>query len=105
MALTRNYRHTILERIQRDPAFARALLDEAVTALRQGQPAVARLTLRDLVHASVGFEALAAETRTPSKSLHRMLSARGNPNMDNLAMIFAVLEKKLGLATPGPVVN
>jgi len=29
--------------------------------------------LRDLVNAPVGFEALAAETKTPSKSLHRML--------------------------------
>jgi hypothetical protein len=34
--------------------------------------------------------------QTPSKSLHRMLSARGNPRMDNLSMIFDVLRKKIG---------
>lgn len=98
MALTRNYRYTVIERIQRDPAFARALLDEAAAALREGEPAVARLTLRDLVHAMMGFEALAAETHTPSKSLHRMLSAKGNPRMDNLSIIFAILQKKVGMA-------
>ena len=31
----------------------------------------------------------------PPKSLHRMLSARGNPSMDNLAAIFKALRKKL----------
>jgi hypothetical protein len=32
----------------------------------------ARLVLRDLVNATVGFDALAAETEKPAKSLHRM---------------------------------
>jgi DNA-binding phage protein len=60
-------------------------------------PHAARLILRDLVNASVGFEVLAAETKTPSKSLHRMLSERGNPSMDNLAAIFGVVRKRLGV--------
>jgi hypothetical protein len=34
--------------------------------------------------------------QTLSKSLRRMLSARGNPRMDNLSMIFDVLRKKIG---------
>jgi DNA-binding phage protein len=64
---------------------------------KAGDPHAARLVLRDLVNASVGFEALAAETKTPSKSLHRMLSDRGNPSMDNLAAIFGVVQKRLGV--------
>jgi len=66
-------------RVARDPAFAKALLDEAATLFLNGDPHEARLILRDLVNASVGFEALAVETKTPSKSLHRMLSERGIP--------------------------
>ena len=97
MALTRNYRHTTIERIQRDPAFAKALLDGALTSFLNGEPDVARLTLRDLVHATGGFELLAAETATPSKSLHRMLSAKGNPSMDNLSKIFGAVQKRLGV--------
>lgn len=51
--------------------------------------------LRDLVNASVGFERLAVLTGKPSKSLHRMLSERGNPSMDNLAAIFNAVRRKL----------
>lgn len=98
MALTRNSRHTIIERIRQDPAFGQALLDEAQTAFVQGEPALARLTLRDLVHGTIGFESLSAELQIPSKSLHRMLSAKGNPCMDNLSMIFNVLRKELECA-------
>ena len=76
MALTRDFKETVKDRAARDPAFAKAMLDEAATAFLNGEPHVARLILRDLVNASVGFEGLATETNRPSKSLHRMLSER-----------------------------
>jgi DNA-binding phage protein len=97
MPLTRDFKQTVVERVRRDPAFARALLDEAATLFLNGEPHTARLILRDLVNATVGFEELAAETAKPAKSLHRMLSERGNPSMDNLASILRVLRKKLGV--------
>lgn len=97
MALTRDYKHTVLERIQRDPEFAKALLDEAATLFLSGEPEIARRHLRDLVHATGGFEQLAVETMKPSKSLHRMLSEHGNPRMDNIAEIFEVVQTRLGV--------
>ena len=97
MALTRNFKKSIAERAQREPAFAQALLDEAATLFLNGEPEAARVILRDLVNATVGFEELARETARPSKSLHRMLSASGNPSMDNLAAIFAVIRSRLGV--------
>ena len=97
MVLTRPVKHTIVERVQRDPAFAKALLDEAATLFLNGEPHAARLVLRDLVNATMDFETLARETAKPAKSLHRMLSSRGNPSMDNLAAIFGVLRKRLGV--------
>jgi DNA-binding phage protein len=60
-----------------------------------GEPDVSRLLLRDLVNGTIGFEGLAAATGRPSKSLHRMLSAKGNPTMDNLTLIFGVLRQEL----------
>jgi hypothetical protein len=36
MALTRNFKKTIVARIERDPGFARALLDEAATLFLTG---------------------------------------------------------------------
>ena len=93
--LTRDFKATVVARVRRDPAFARALLHEAATLFLNGEPQMARLVLRDLVNATLGFERLADATGMPSKSLHRMLSPRGNPSMDNLASILGVLRKAL----------
>jgi len=95
MALTRNFKQTVVERVKRDPKFAKALLDEAATLFLSGEPETARLILRDLVNATLGFELLAKETSKPSKSLHRMLSPKGNPSMDNLAAIFGAVRARL----------
>jgi DNA-binding phage protein len=97
MGLTRDFKDTIVERVRRDPDFARALLDEAATLFLNGEPQLARLILRDLVNATIGFEALAAKIAKPAKSLHRMLSDRGNPSMDNLAAIFGAVREELGV--------
>lgn len=100
MALTRDFKETVTARMRRDPRFAVALLDEAVTAFLCGEPDLARQVLRELVNATVGFERLASVTGTPSKSLHRMLSPRGNPGMDNVAAIFDALRRHLRLRVP-----
>jgi len=97
MALTRNFKETVIERVERDPQFAKALLDEAATLFLSGEPETARLILRDLVNATIGFEQLAEMTEKPSKSLHRMLSPRGNPSMDNLAAIFSAVRHWLNV--------
>ncbi len=60
-----------------------------------GEPETARLILRDLVNATIGFEQLATVTATQSKSLHRMLSSTGNSSMDNLAAIFRAMRERL----------
>jgi DNA-binding phage protein len=95
MTLSRDFKQTIVERVQREPAFAAALLDEAGSLFLNGDPATARVILRDLVNATIGFEGLASATERPSKSLHRMLSVSGNPGMDNLSAIFDVLRRNL----------
>ncbi len=97
MALTRNFKQTVVERVERDPEFAKALLDEAATLFLSGEPETARLILRDLVNATLGFEQLATMTDKPSKSLHRMLSPNGNPSMDNLAAIFGAVRSRLNV--------
>ena len=97
MALTRDFKQTVIERVKRDPALAQALLDEAATLFLNGEPEPARLILRDLVNATLGFEQLATLTSKPSKSLHRMLSPNGNPSMDNLAAIIDAIRVRLNV--------
>jgi DNA-binding phage protein len=95
MALTRDFKKTVAARVERDPEFAKALLDEAATIFLGDEPETARLILRELVNATLGFEQLAKQTDLPSKSLHRMLSPKGNPSMDNLAAIFDAVGDRL----------
>ena len=94
MTITRDVTETVNERIKQDTEFAKALLDEAASLLLNGEPETARLILRDLINATIGFEELAQQTSLPSKSLHRMLSAKGNPTMNNLTAIFDVLRQE-----------
>ena len=95
MAISRDFKATVTARVQSYPAFAQALLDEAVSLLLNGEPDAAKLILRDLVNATIGFETLAAEIKKPSKSLHRMLSAAGNPTIANFSAILASLKKAM----------
>ncbi len=89
---------TVQNRIKTDPAFAEALLREATDMFLNGEAEAARLLLRDVVNATVGFEQIALETNRPSKSVHRMLSARGNPTMESLAAVFGAMRKVLNVS-------
>jgi DNA-binding phage protein len=95
MALTRYFKETVVSRVKKDPAFAQALLDEALTLLLNGDPETAKLILRDLVNATVGFESLAKDLHKPSKSLHRMLSRAGNPTLENFSAVLGAIRKAL----------
>lgn len=97
MVLTRDFRETIYADIQRDPRFLKELFIEAIDAYLSGETSVGRSILRDIVNATMGFEALAAELGKPSKSLHRMLGPRGNPSTENFFAIVGAVQKSTGL--------
>jgi DNA-binding phage protein len=94
MALTRDFRTTIVARVRRDRRFRQALFLEAINASLAGETAVGKAILRDFVNATIGFERLAAEVGLPSKSLHRMLSPRGNPSTNSFFSIVKALQRK-----------
>ncbi len=104
MALTKDYKTTVLTRIQNDPKFARALYAEALNALIEGEVAEGLSMLRDLVHAKITFKALAVETGFGEKALHRMLSKHGNPRSHNLFTITRAIREDLGI-TPRVTVH
>lgn len=96
MALTRDYKETVLARIKADPDFARALYGEALDAILEGETEEGLSMLRDLIHAEITFKELARQTGFDEKSLHRMLSRRGNPTARTLAKIVAAIREDLG---------
>ena len=97
MALTRNYKETVMARIKRDRKFARALYAEAMSALLEGETAEGLPMLRDLVHAEITFKELARQTGLGEKTLHRMLSRRGNPTTRNLVAVIQAICADLGV--------
>jgi DNA-binding phage protein len=97
MALTRDFKETVRARAERDPAYRDALLIEAVGQLLSGDVATGKAVLRDYINATVGFAELAKATGTPSKSLMRMLSDRGNPRANNLFSVIGKLQRASGL--------
>lgn len=97
MALTREFKETVRARAERDPAYRDALLIEAVGQLLSGDVATGKAVLRDYINATVGFAELAKSTGTPSKSLMRMLSDRGNPRANNLFSVIGKLQQASGV--------
>src|SRR5215217_5655092 len=84
-------------RVQRDPEFARALLQEAVQALLADDVAVARSLIRDVIKGSMGYAELSRRTGTPEKSLVRMFGTNGNPTAANLFAVLTHLQQHSGV--------
>ena len=96
MPLTRSFKETVKERVQDDPAFRNALLAEGVDALLSGEVDVGKSIIRDFINATIGFQQLAEETGTPSKSLMRMFGPTGNPSARNLFLVISALQRSSG---------
>lgn len=97
MPLTRNFRDTVRARAERDPAFRRAMFQEAVEALLKGETDDGRAGLRTYINATIGFERLSEVTGRPQKSLMRMFGPEGNPTAENLLSVIRVLQEETGV--------
>jgi DNA-binding phage protein len=69
---------------------------EALRAFFIGRDDEGKLCLRDVINASMGFEQLANATGLHSKSIHRMLSKKGNPTSRNLFLLIRTIALKEG---------
>jgi DNA-binding phage protein len=97
MALTTDFKDTVLARAKRDPAFRQGLLSEAMESLLSGEVALGKELMRDYINATVGFPELAAHTKLHVKTLHQMLGPNGNPTSSNLFEIVAYLQRAEGV--------
>jgi DNA-binding phage protein len=98
MALTRDFRDTIRERAQREPAFRQSLFREGLQLINTGDFTTGRAILRNYINATIGFPELARETKIPSPSLQRMFGPKGNPSAANLFDVIAALQKAEGVS-------
>ena len=89
----RSFSEIVQERAGRDPAFAGALLEEAVECLLAGDLPTARSLIRDVIKGSMGYAELSRCTGTPEKSLVRMFGPTGNPTAANIASVLYELQR------------
>jgi DNA-binding phage protein len=92
MALTRDFKETIMKRAAHDEQYRKGLLAEAVNEILEGNIDVGKAMLRDYINATITFPALAQKLNKSSKSIHRMLGPSGNPRMDSVVGILKVLQ-------------
>jgi len=62
MPLTKLFKDTVTARVERDPAFRAALFQEVLSAFFEGNTALGKSLLRDLVNSTIGFEGLGPRT-------------------------------------------
>ena len=84
--LTKNYRESLLEALQ-DPQEAAEYL---TAALEDGDSAIFLLALRDVADAR-GMSTLAAKAQLNRENLYRMLSEKGNPEVNTLNAVLDAL--------------
>ncbi|EKF59237.1 MAG: transcriptional regulator [Agrobacterium albertimagni] len=97
MALTRDFKETVRDRAQSDPAFRAALMSEAIELLLSGDVETGRALLRDYINATIGFVELSKKSGLPPKSLMRMFGPSGNPRADNLFAVIRLLQDETGV--------
>ena len=89
----RSFNEIVQQRAGREPAFAGALLEEAVECLLAGDLPTARSLIRDAIKGSMGYAELSRCTGTPEKSLVRMFGPAGNPTAANMASVLHELQR------------
>ena len=97
MALTREFKETVLARAQRDPTFREGLLTEALECFLAGDLDAGKFLLRDYVNATIGFQKLSRLMKKKDTSLKRMLGPSGNPAADNLFAMTRLLQRQEGV--------
>ena len=100
MALTRDFKETIIERARKDKKFRRGMLTRGIVLLIAGNEEdvqVGKSFIREYINSTIGFPALAERTGIRKESLMRMLGPKGNPSLSNLNQVTHTLLENEGL--------
>ena len=98
MGLTHDFRETVQDRLRRDPEFRECVLAGGVESLLTGEVGVAKMSLRDYIIVTVGFEELGVMTGRSAESVTHMFGPEGDPPASDLFEVIACLLRHEGLA-------
>lgn len=93
--LTRDSNQTVIERIQRDPKFAQALLQESTLNLLNRNIEIARAILRDLAKGTGSLTDLATKLGKPAEDTQALLETEGAGDIEDLNAIHDELWNRL----------
>lgn len=93
MTKSKSYQDDLMESLK-EPGEAVEYLN---AALHDGDPEVFLLALRDVAEALGGVSALSKRTKLNRENLYRMLSKRGNPQLQSLSLLLEALGFKLSV--------
>jgi DNA-binding phage protein len=104
MALTRDFKETVMEQCK-DSQFRVALLLEAIETYLEGDVEVGSSLLRDYLNATQSFAVIADRMEVHEPSLRRMVSANGNPTAKNLLKLFRLCFEQEGITPSVQAMN
>ena len=97
MPLTVDHKETVHARAHRDPEFRGYFLTGGVELLLAGDVGGAKMSLRDYIIVTVGFEKLGAMTGRSAESVAHMFGPEGDPRASDLFDVIACLVRHEGL--------
>ena len=95
----------VVDRARRDPEFRELMLTSGVQCLLAGEVVVAKLTLRDYIEATIGYEKLGALTSTPPESLACMFGKKGTASASDLLKVISCIQQHEGIQLEVKVVS
>ena len=93
MTISRNYQDSLIASL-RDPKEAAAYLDAALEA---GDRAAFLLAIRNVIDALGGMTQMARRTGLNRENLYRVLSEKGNPELNSLEKLLKALGLRLAV--------
>jgi len=93
VATSRSYQHSLIKRLS-DPKEAAAYLD---AALEEGDRPAFLLAIRNVIDARGGMTQMARQTGLNRENLYRVLSERGNPEINSLEKLLKGLGLRLAV--------
>jgi len=94
MALTREFKDTVMLRAKQDPTFRQELIVEATNAFLDGDVNTGKNLLRNYLNATEALPSIAKELAQDEKSIRRMIGPKGNPTLRNFVNLLGACKKR-----------
>lgn len=94
MALTREFKETVMQRAKQDPDFRQELIVEATNAFLEGDLDIGKRLLRDYLNATEALPSIANEIKQNEKSIRRMVGPKGNPTLKNITNLLNACKRR-----------